>query len=301
VRVNEGGELRVLNRGFAESLGLDPVEKKPLYHYLPGTLTFSVGAPGCNFDCLGCQNHTLSRPDPGWPGVARPVPPELLAEKALETGARSFSFTYSEPTVFYEYARDLGLLALEAGLPSIWVTNGFMSPETLKSLDWVKAMNVDLKGFTEDFYESVTGGRLEPVKENIRNSREMGIHVEVTTLLIPELNTGERELNGLTEFLADVSPDMPWHVSLFRPMREQRHLRTTSREELLFARSVGKKNGLKHVYIGNIEGRGYGDTFCPKCGTLLVGRSGFFVRENVMGKDGLCPECATPIPGVWGP
>jgi pyruvate formate lyase activating enzyme len=291
-----------LNYGYDGALNLDPVEKKPLYHFLPGTLTFSVGAPGCSFDCLGCQNASLSRPDPGWPGVGgRGAEPARLARAALETGARSLSFTYSEPTVFYEYARDIGEAAFGLGLPSVWVTNGFMGPEALEGISGhVRAINVDLKGFTESFYRRVTGGRLAPVKETIERARGLGIWTEVTTLLIPTVNDGDGELDALAGFLAGVDPGMPWHISRFAPMRKQAHLRATGTGELERAREVGRANGLRHVYIGNAKGGDYGDTVCPGCGVTVVSRDGYAVFRNALGTDGICPSCGERVPGVWG-
>jgi pyruvate formate lyase activating enzyme len=301
VRANEGGELLALNYGCAAAAALDPVEKKPLYHYLPGSFTFSLGAPGCNFDCLGCQNHSLSRPGKGFKGaLGERADPESLVSAALASGAKSMSFTYSEPTVFYEYARDAGLLAMERGLPSIFVTNGFMSRKAMDGLDFVKAMNIDLKGFTEEFYKKVTGGRLGPVKDSIKEAFKRGIFVEVTTLLIPELNDGERELDALAAFLASVSEDLPWHISRFHPQRKQSHLSATPLGDLLRAREAGRRNGLRHVYIGNAEGKGFGDTVCPSCKEALVTREGFRIRKNLVKKNGRCPKCDASIPGVWG-
>jgi pyruvate formate lyase activating enzyme len=302
VREVRGGVLYALNYGYDGALSVDPVEKKPLYHFLPGTTTFSVGAPGCSFDCLGCQNASLSRPDPDWPGVrGAEVAPERLARAALETGAKSLSFTYSEPTVFYEYARDTGEAALAMGLPSVWVTNGFMGAEALDGVSGhVRAMNVDLKGFTEAFYREVTGGRLGPVKDTIVRAKGLGVWTEVTTLLIPTLNDGEDELRALAGFLAEVDPMMPWHVSRFAPMRLQRHLRATGTDELERARRIGRECGLRHVYLGNARGPSYADTLCPGCGETLVARDGYSVLRNGLGADGVCPSCGIRVPGVWG-
>jgi pyruvate formate lyase activating enzyme len=301
VRECRGGVLYALNYGFDGALNLDPVEKKPLYHFMPGTLTFSVGAPGCSFDCLGCQNSSLSRPEPDWPGVSgRGADPLRLARAALESGASSLSFTYSEPTVFYEYARDTGEAALELGLPSVWVTNGFMGAEALEGISGhVRAVNVDLKGFAESFYRDVAKGRLAPVKETIERARNLGIWTEVTTLLIPTLNDGEAELNALAGFLAGVDPGMPWHVSRFAPMRMQSHLLPTGTRELERARDIGRACGLRHVYIGNARGGSYGDTVCNGCGGTLVSRDGYTIVKNVLDSDGLCPSCGEKVPGVW--
>jgi pyruvate formate lyase activating enzyme len=302
VRVNEGGSLYTLNYGYNRAIGLDPVEKKPLYHFMPGTMTFSIGAPGCNFDCSGCQNFSLSRPE-GCPDGPDPgSSPKDLVKEAVSLGSKSISFTYSEPTVFFEYAWDVSVLAQEGGLPRIWVTNGFFSMRALDALasrGLVSAMNIDLKGFTEDFYRTVTGGRLRPVLESIAAVREAGIWLEVTTLLIPGLNDSERDLRGLCDFLAGVGLDIPWHVSRFMPLRRQAHLRATSRDDLLRARAIGREAGLRHVYIGNMAGPGFADTVCPSCGGTAVSREGYSVPINVLGPDGSCPKCGARIPGVW--
>ncbi|MDR1166262.1 MAG: AmmeMemoRadiSam system radical SAM enzyme [Deltaproteobacteria bacterium] len=299
VRINRGGEFFSLNYGYAEALSLDPVEKKPLYHFWPGTATFSVGAPGCDFDCLGCQNFTLSRPGTDYPGPARVISPEDVVEMGLETGARSLSFTYSEPTVFYEFAVDAGDIAREKGLPSIWVTNGFLSAAAFDGLGSVAAMNIDLKGFTEKFYLEVAHGRLGPVLDSIREAWRRGIWLEVTTLLIPGLNDGREELEKLVAFLVSVSPDIPWHVSAFAPLRKQADLRRTSPRDLERAREIGRAGGLNYVYLGNAVGPGYGDTVCPQCRALLIERRGYETRLALPLAEGACPSCGQKIPGVW--
>jgi pyruvate formate lyase activating enzyme len=298
-RIHEGGGLKTLNYGAAEAVNLDPVEKKPLHHFLPGSLTFSVGAPGCTFDCLGCQNHSLSRPGNTYSGPLRETPPEALIRAARESGARSLSFTYSEPTAFFEYAEDAGRRGKEAGLPGIWVTNGFFSREALDRLDYVSAMNIDLKGFTEGFYREVTGGSLGRVRENIKEVKARGIWLEVTTLLIPTVNDNESDLKALAAFLAEVSPDIPWHVSRFIPLHRQSHLHQTPESSLERAREIGREAGLRHVYLGNVGGRGYSDTLCPGCGAPLIKRSGYSVSLNRLSGSGECPECGERIMGVW--
>ncbi|MDR2353519.1 MAG: AmmeMemoRadiSam system radical SAM enzyme [Deltaproteobacteria bacterium] len=300
VRLNKAGNLYSLNYGYTGAINLDPVEKKPLYHYQPGSKTFSIGAPGCNFDCLGCQNSSLSRPGDAFnPQREVSASPEDLVQIALTTEAKSLSFTYSEPTVFYEFAQDLGILGMEKGLKSIWVSNGYLSGLTLQSLQGVAAMNIDLKGFTDDFYREVTKGRLEPVKDTIKAAFEKGIFIELTTLLIPTVNDGEKELTALVEFIAAIDPKIPWHISAFHPLRKQSHLRPTSSSDLEKARKIGKLNGLKYIYLGNAVGSDYGDTFCPQCGTLLVSRTGFSISLDKLSPRGLCPNCGEVIPGVW--
>jgi pyruvate formate lyase activating enzyme len=300
-RVNKNGILYTLNYGYTASLALDPVEKKPLYHFQPGSMTFSVGAPGCNFSCLGCQNHDLSRPGSSWPGVKyNPDIITRLNQMAFDNGADSWSFTYSEPTVFLEYAIDLGLEAHLNGLPSIWVTNGSMSPEVLKALPpAVSAMNIDLKGFTKKFYHEVAGGRLTAVKDNIELALSLGIWVEVTTLVIPGLNDSISELEQLTSYLAALSPDLPWHISRFFPRHRQSHIPATPISTLERAKDIAQNNGLNYVYIGNAFSPKYGDTVCPSCGLSLIKRHGFTVLENQLTNGGLCPKCLTKIAGRW--
>jgi pyruvate formate lyase activating enzyme len=299
VRAVEGGGLISLNYGYAGALNLDPVEKKPLYHFRPGTATLSLGAPGCSFDCLGCQNHGLSRPGESFRGVSRGAEPASVVAMALRSGAGSLSFTYSEPTVFYEYAFDVGDLGAREGLPSVWVTNGYFSKECLDTLSHVAAMNIDLKGFSEEFYQEVTGGRLAPVLESIRRVHARGVWLEVTTLLIPGLNDDGPGLEGLAGFIASLSPDIPWHISRFSPMRDQSRLPATSEESLLRAREIGRSAGLRHVYLGNIRGKGYGDTLCPSCGEALVERDGFSVLRNLLKGTGACPKCGCGVAGRW--
>ncbi|MDR2405275.1 MAG: AmmeMemoRadiSam system radical SAM enzyme, partial [Deltaproteobacteria bacterium] len=250
VRGYEDGALQTFNYGYDRAMNLDPVEKKPLYHFRPGTKTFSIGAPGCDFNCLGCQNHKLARPGPDYPGPYDAADAASLVEIARRVGADSFSFTYSEPTVFYEYADDIGRLAKTRGYASIWVTNGYFSDEVLESLDYVAAMNIDLKGFTKKFYNEVTDAWLEPVKDNIERVHQKGIWLEVTTLVIPTLNDGDEDLEKMAAFISGLSPDIPWHLSRFMPLHNQSHLPMTPEKTLLRARDIGKGAGLKYVYLG---------------------------------------------------
>jgi pyruvate formate lyase activating enzyme len=299
VRLNRDGQLITLNYGHTGAISLDPVEKKPLYHFRPGSLTLSIGAPGCNLACLGCQNYHLSRPDLDWPGESPPGDiVSRLAALALEQGADSWAFTYSEPTVFYEYALDLGARAAQDGQPVIWVTNGSMNTAILESLS-LSAMNIDLKAFTQDFYSRITQGSLVQVKSNIEKALYLGIWVEVTTLLIPGLNDSETELKNLTRYLASLSPDLPWHVSRFFPRYRQNDLEPTPVASLIKAREIGRSAGLKYVYLGNLQGPNFSDTFCPNCRKLLVARQGYCISENHLSSDGLCPSCGTHIPGRW--
>jgi pyruvate formate lyase activating enzyme len=282
-------------------MALDPVEKKPFYHFWPGSQTFSVGTPGCNFACLGCQNHSLSQVPESWPGVTEspPSPVRKMVEEAVRVGATSLAFTYNEPTVFFEYAQDLAQAGREKGLPSLWVTNGFMSKKTIEALSHVVALNVDLKGFSDSFYHKITGGHLRPVLESLEIIVTNGIWLEVTTLLIPGENDSEADLKAMTQWLADLNPDIPWHISRFTPHYRQTHKLPTPISLLEKAREIGREAGLRFIYIGNAQGPGYGDTVCPNCGEVLIRRSGFWVDDYQLDSGGLCPKCRTEIAGRW--
>jgi pyruvate formate lyase activating enzyme len=301
VRAFADGQVWTLNYGYAEAIALDPVEKKPFYHFWPGSQTFSIGTPGCNFTCLGCQNHSLSQVAPNWPGTGRSSSKlaEVLVMEALAEGASSMAYTYNEPTVFYEYAQDLAELGHEKGLPSLWVTNGFFTRETLDRLDRVVAFNVDLKAFSEDFYHKVVGGSLKPVLDTLERVVERGKWLEVTTLVIPGLNDSKSELKALAKWLAQLSEDIPWHVSRFSPRYKQMDMAATPLPVMEKAREIGLESGLKHVYLGNVQGPGYADTKCSGCGQTVIRRSGFWVDEYLLGQNGECPGCGSKVAGVW--
>jgi pyruvate formate lyase activating enzyme len=219
---------------------------------------------------------------------------------AIANHADSWSFTYSEPTVFLEYAMDLAQEAYLNGLSTIWVTNGSMTTEVLKSLPpAVAAMNIDLKGFSEKFYCDITCGRLAAVKDNIELALSLGIWVEVTTLIIPDLNDSEAELSELSSFLASLSADIPWHISRFFPRHRQSHIQATPIQTLAKARDIGHDRGLKHVYIGNAVGQDYGDTICPYCGRVLIVRNSYKIEKDELTPKGICPNCRAKIAGRW--
>jgi pyruvate formate lyase activating enzyme len=303
VRENRSGRLVSLVRGLPAAISVDPVEKKPLYHFLPGTATFSFGTQGCNLACAFCQNADLSQPPRlGQTPHGRPFSPQTLADAAVDCGARSISYTYSEPTVFFELAQDVGRLALARGLKNILVTNGFMSLECLEACGpaqggLIQAANVDVKAFTEDFYRERCGARLAPVLENLRRMRALGWWIEVTTLVIPGLNDSGAELAELAGFIAaDLGAHTPWHISRFHPCHRMLDRPPTPLEALLAAREAGRGAGLKHVYIGNAAGPGFGDTLCPSCGGVVLRREGFRAAGAL---DGRCPSCGGPVAGVW--
>ncbi|MFW6235722.1 MAG: AmmeMemoRadiSam system radical SAM enzyme [Desulfovibrionales bacterium] len=300
VRENRGGVLYTLTYDKVASIAIDPVEKKPLYHFMPGTTTFSFGTPGCNISCSFCQNYSLSQ-DPHKDGQVRgqKVTPELLVEGALDKNCRSISYTYSEPTIFFELMLETCKRAVEKDLANIIVSNGFMSIKCLDELGpFMHAANIDLKAFTDKFYKEQCGARLKPVLENLKHIRELGWWLEVTTLIIPELNDSPAELEELAGFIAaELGPDTPWHLSRFHPDFKLLDRPRTPIDTIEQAYEIGKAAGLKYVYVGNVPGHKAGGTSCPECGTLCIDRSGFFVSGCKIA-DGKC-ECGTALAGVW--
>ena len=300
VRQNKDGTLYTYAYGKAISANVDPIEKKPLFHFLPGTLSFSVATEGCNFRCAFCQNWQISQisktkaPDLSGYELA----PEDIVSRATDAGCRSIAYTYTEPTIFFEYAFDTAKLAKEKGLSNIFVTNGFMTTEALNEIHpYLDACNVDLKSFRDDFYKKVCHGHLEPVLESIRHMRKLDMWVEVTTLVIPDQNDDEKELTEIARFIAGVDVSIPWHISRFHPDYQFTDSGATPMETLRKAYTIGRKEGLKFVYIGNVAGESE-DTICPSCGQTLINRRGFLLEENEV-KDSRCPSCGETIPGVF--
>lgn len=299
VRENRGGILYSLVYGKLCSANVDPIEKKPFFHFMPGTRSFSIATVGCNFKCLHCQNWQISQCPRDYGEIfGEEVPPQWVVREALRTGCRSISYTYTEPTIFFEYALEVAKLAREKGLKNLFVTNGYMSKEALHMIaPYLDGANVDLKAFSEKFYREICGARLEPVLENIAKMKELGIWVEVTTLLIPTLNDSEEELRSIARFLRSLGPEIPWHVTAFRPEYRVLHLPPTPASALRKARRIGLEEGLRYVYCGNVPGEEGEDTYCWNCGRLLIKRWGFSVLENSL-KGGNCPQCGTKIDGV---
>jgi len=282
VRVNRGGTLYTLAYGRLIARHVDPIEKKPLFHFQPGTMSYSIATVGCNFRCGFCQNWQISQAERG--GAMLPgekESPEEIVRNAVRNRCASIAYTYTEPTIFFEYAYDTAVLAKEEGLTNVFVTNGYQTPETVEKMRGViDAANVDLKSFSEEFYVKLCKARLKPVLETIRNMYEGGIFIEVTTLVIPGKNDSDAELRQIAEFLVGVSPDIPWHVSAFHPDYEMLDGHMTPVERLLRAMEIGKEAGVKYVYAGNVAGAGLEDTHCPACGKTVIGRRGFFVGER---------------------
>ena len=298
VRENQDGVLCTLVYGCPISTVVDPIEKKPLFHFLPGTSTYSLATVGCNFTCSFCQNADISQmPADQGRIVGRPMTPEEIIAGALMTGCRSVSYTYTEPTIFYEYARDCARLAHDAGLKNVFVTNGYMTKQTLADIDGnLDAANVDLKSFSDEFYRAHTGARLKPVLDSIRRLYGMGVWLEVTTLLIPGLNDRDHELRDLAAFLAEVSPDIPWHVSRFHPTYRLLNASPTPVSSIERAVRIGREAGLRYVYGGNIPGHTSENTTCPDCGANVIERSGNSLTADRIVR-GRCPGCDRELPG----
>jgi pyruvate formate lyase activating enzyme len=301
VRENREGVLYTLVYGCPIAAAVDPIEKKPLFHFLPGSLSYSIATVGCNFSCRFCQNADISQA-PALTGLVpgRRMTAGEVVESARAAGCESISYTYTEPTIFFEYARDCCRLAVDAGLKNVFVTNGYMTREMLGEIDGrLHAANVDLKSFSDGFYRQVVGARLKPVLDSIRRMYEMGVWLEVTTLLIPGMNDDDDELRRLAAFLASVSPDIPWHVSRFYPTYKMLDVPPTPIASVERALAIGSAEGLRYVYGGNIPGHSSESTMCPECHRNAIRREGFRVASNSVA-DGTCPSCGGRIAGVFG-
>jgi len=300
VRENQDGVLYSLVYDKVIAQNVDPVEKKPLFHFLPGSLSFSLATPGCNFRCKHCQNADISQlpRDRGGMVLGENVPPSAIVEAARKQRCASISYTYTEPTIYFELAYDTARLAVEAGLKNVFVTNGYITPEALKVIGpYLHAANIDLKGFTDDFYQKICGAKLQPVLDSIRLYKELGIWTEITTLVIPGHNDSDEELAAIARFIRSVGEDIPWHVSRFHPTYELMDQPRTPAETLARARRIGLDAGLRYVYEGNIPGEGE-DTRCWSCKQTLIKRTGFNVEANNIER-GTCGYCGAVIDGVW--
>jgi pyruvate formate lyase activating enzyme len=304
VRFNRGGKLLVPH-GYVGGAQLDPVEKKPFFHVMPGSLAMSFGMLGCDFHCGYCQNWVTSQAlrDPN----AIAPPQQLTAEDfvaiSVARGARIVTSTYNEPLITSEWAVAVFKEAKAAGLATAFVSNGNGTPEVLEYLaPWIDLYKVDLKSFDDRHYRQL-GGRLAPIVDTIRRLHAMDFWVEIVTLLIPGFNNSRDELNQLTAFLASVSPDIPWHVTAFHADYKMTDTENTTAEMLLEAAEIGRGNGLRYIYAGNLPGRvgDLEDTRCRSCGETLVTRFGYLIRDYRITPDGRCPECSTEVPGRWSP
>lgn len=301
VRENRAGVLQTLVYGSSIAENIDPIEKKPLYHFLPGSRSLSIATVGCNFRCLYCQNYQISQ----WPHERSEIPgtslpPEVVVEHARQGDCASIAYTYTEPTIFYEYAFDTAVKAHAAGIRNVFVTNGYTTTVALEGIaPYLDAANVDLKGFSEQAYRDVTGASLEGVLDCLRDYHRLGIWLEVTTLVIPGHNDSEAELGQIARFIADdLGPDVPWHLSAFYPTYKMLDRPPTPVATLYLARDIGRQAGLGYVYLGNIRDAGSGDTTCPQCGAIVIRRDGLQCT-GVSLSGNRCRQCGGVIPGLF--
>lgn len=317
VRQNKGGKLYLLVYGKASAVNIDPIEKKPLYHFLPGSQIFSIGTVGCNFACSFCQNWDLSQ-------LARSLrerlmkekhiedielevgrygyelPPERVVQLCREKRVPSIAYTYNEPVIFFEYLHDASTRARRYGIRTVFVSNGYESEEALDMASgYLDAMNIDLKSFRDGFYKKLCKARLQPVLDTIGEVYKRGIWLEVTTLVIPGQNDSEGELRDIAGFIASVSRDIPWHISAFHPAYKMKETAHTSRAALIKAYEIGLEAGLNYIYVGNIQDEERSATYCPNCGAALIERTGYLPRIENTFSNGQCGRCHTKIPGIW--
>ncbi|MFO0698596.1 MAG: AmmeMemoRadiSam system radical SAM enzyme [Nitrospira sp.] len=332
VRINRGGHLFTLVGNHIVSSEVDPIEKKPLFHFLPGSFAYSIATVGCNLRCRFCQNWTISQwpklkdladrgedasltvsghppsewcagiepPEERW-GLGTEVVPFKLVEQAKRTGCTSIAYTYTEPTIFFELSLETARLASEAGLGNIFLTNGFISLDPLREIaPYISAANIDLKSFRDSYYKKLCGARVEPVLAAIREYKQLGVWIELTTLLIPGVNDEEQELKDIAHFIkAELGEDVPWHISRFFPAYKMEHWQETPIRSLLRAREIGQDEGLRYVYLGNVpQEEGAENTVCPGCGAVVIQRWELKVVENLL-QAGRCPNCSQPVSGRW--
>lgn len=299
VRYNEDGELYTAVYGEVSAMEIDPIEKKPLYHVVPGSNALSVSAMGCNFTCDFCQNWSLSQLDSCLKkGYGQEISSQQLVDTAVKNNCSSIAYTYNEPTLMLEFINDSAFMALRNDIKNVMVTNGFMTSESAECIaPFLDAVNIDLKSFSDDFYKKVCGASLKPVLDTINIFHSKGVWVELTTLIIPGLNDSEEELRELASYVASVSVDTPWHLSRFFPNYKMQDTEPTPVETIEKAVRIAKEAGLRYVYPGNVDLDS--NTYCHSCETLLIKREGYTVLENNIAKHS-CPNCNTFIPGLFG-
>jgi len=300
VRENRAGILSSMVYGRTVAEHIDPIEKKPLFHFLPSSTSYSISTVGCNFRCRHCQNYEISQ----YPHVAdvesigRQRSPESIVDAAVAGACRSISYTYVEPTIFYEFAYDCAILAHQRGLKNVFVSNGYMGTEVAKSMAGViDGVNIDIKAFTEEFYHQVCGAKLAPVLENVQLLHDLGLWLEITTLVIPGWNDSDAELREIAGFIKGVDANIPWHVTAFHPTYKMLDRAPTQAASLRRAMDIGFEEGLRFVYCGNIPDSGGESTHCPACQSLLVDRHGFKAVSSLL--EGHCHTCGESIVGVW--
>ncbi|MCP3874092.1 MAG: AmmeMemoRadiSam system radical SAM enzyme [Desulfobacteraceae bacterium] len=302
VRENKDGKLISLVFPKVIATSVDPIEKKPIFHLKPGSSSYSIATVGCNFKCDFCQNSNIAHMPSDFNGTiqGKDLNPDQIVKEAIKTGCDSISYTYTEPTVFFELAFETAKLAKKEGLYNIFVTNGYMSTKALEMVsDTLDAANVDLKAFNNNFYKTYCKATLEPVKETLKKMKALGILLEITTLLIPGLNDEPNDIKDMAEFIAnDLGCETPWHISRFHPCYKMTNRPPTSVSALEKVYAQGKAAGLRYVYVGNVPGKSSENTYCHSCNTLLIKRFGYQI-ENYLQRGGKCPGCGSPAWGVY--
>jgi pyruvate formate lyase activating enzyme len=300
VRENRGGKLYTLVYGHVIAGHVDPIEKKPLFHFAPGSLSMSIATLGCNFHCVFCQNWSISHgaKDRDLRSSGEVISPVELVALSKRGKCRTISYTYTEPTIFFEYALETAKLASQEDIKNVFVTNGYMTGEALDAMHpHLHAANVDLKAFKDRTYRRLIGAKLQPVLDSIAKMKSLGIWIEVTTLVIPTVNDSDGELRDIADFVKSIGAEIPWHISRFHPDHHLRDLPPTPVETLVRAMEIGRETGLRYVYTGNVPGHAGEHTVCYSCGATLIERFGFEVIENRV-ENGGCPKCKSPIDGV---
>ena len=300
VRKNEEGTLVSLVYERVIARDVDPIEKKPLFHFYPGTRAYSIATVGCNFTCLHCQNHYISQYPRAHDGriLGDRVPAAVVVAEAVEAGCHAIAYTYTEPTIAIEYVLEVMKAAHDAELMNVWVTNGYFTADAAALISpYLDAVNIDLKAISDQVYHDIVGGTVRPVLDSIERLARAGVWVEVTTVVIPGINDTQDELRWIAEAIYGISPSIPWHISRFFPAYRMVDRAPTPIDTLETAKMIGEDVGLQYVYIGNVPGEGE-STFCPTCGEKVITRSGFLVKRLRL-TEGMCPTCETQIPGVW--
>lgn len=299
VRENRDGMLHTLVYGALIARHIDPIEKKPLFHFYPGSRAYSVATPGCNFRCSWCQNYDISQmPRDQHKILGKNVSPQTIIREAQDANCRSIAYTYTEPTIFFEYSYDIAQLAEDAGVANVYVTNGYMTHMALEALHPVlDAANVDLKAFRDETYREYIGARLQPVLDSMTLMKDLGVWVEVTTLIVPGVNDDPGELEDAAHFIAEeLGPETPWHLSRFFPTYRMRDNVPTPEATVTEAMEIGLDAGLHYVYAGNSQQNM--STNCHECGEMLIQRAGYVILNNDVTDEATCPSCGTPVAGV---
>jgi len=298
-RMNINGKLQTLVYGKPCAVHVDPIEKKPFYHFLPGTLSFSLATAGCNMHCLYCQNWEISQSNPE-DTVNIDMSPEQVVSEAIKNKCRTIACTYSEPIIFFEYAADIADIAHKNNLLNIWVTAGYINQKPLEdACKFLDAVKVDFKGITENFYQNVTGGSIGPVMNSIKLIKEKGIWLELVNLVVPTYNDTKDDFSKLCDWVVgNLGPDVPVHFSKFWPIYQLKNLPPTPEESLILARNIAMSKGMNYVYVGNIPEHEGNNTYCPACKKLIIERLGYTVTQNYI-VDSRCKFCSNKIPGRW--